>query len=87
MKRRSLLGSGLLGAIAIGRGLFAQISVAQEAEALPPQTLFTNVNVFNGTDNKLYRDHNVLVEGNLIKAVSDSKIEVNAAATVIDVAS
>ena len=42
------------------------------------------MNVFNGTDNKLYRDHNVLVEGNLIKAVSASRIETNASATVID---
>ena len=23
-------------------------------------TLFTNVNIFNGTENKLYKDHNVL---------------------------
>jgi hypothetical protein len=31
--------------------------------------VFTNVNIFNGTDNRLYEDHQVLIEGNLIKAI------------------
>ena len=84
MKLTSQLYGVLLGALALGGGMFAQSSLAGAAEALPSQTLFTNVNVFNGTDNKLYRDHNVLVEGNLIKAVSASRIETNASATVID---
>jgi imidazolonepropionase-like amidohydrolase len=84
MRIRSLLSKGGLAAIALGSGMLSQIGLAAEPEVLPPQTLFTNVNVFNGTDNKLYRDHNVLVEGNLIKAVSSSNIETNASATVID---
>jgi len=50
----------------------------------PPQTLFTNVNIFNGTEDKLYENHHVLVEGNLIKAISASAIETSEAATVID---
>jgi imidazolonepropionase-like amidohydrolase len=50
----------------------------------PPQTLFTNVNIFNGTENKLYENHNVLVENNLIKAISASGIKTNSTATVID---
>ncbi|MUJ19849.1 metal-dependent hydrolase family protein [Aliivibrio fischeri] len=38
-------------------------------------TLFTNVDIFNGTKNKLYEDHYVLVENNLIKAISAKPIE------------
>lgn len=36
--------------------------------------LFTNVNIFNGTDNKLYEGYHVLVEDNLIKKISAKKI-------------
>jgi imidazolonepropionase-like amidohydrolase len=53
-------------------------------EVLPLQTLFTNVNIFNGTEDKLYENHSVLVEGNLIKAISTGEIETNGNATVID---
>ena len=49
-----------------------------------PQTLFTNVNVFNGTDDRLYENHQVLVEGNLIRAISAGEIQVRDGATVID---
>jgi imidazolonepropionase-like amidohydrolase len=49
-----------------------------------PQTLFTNVNIFNGTDDRLYENHNVLVEKNQIKAISASEIKTNSNATVID---
>jgi len=52
------------------------------AKQAPNQVLFKNVNVFNGTDNKLYKNHSVLVEGNIIKAISASEIKTNA--TVID---
>jgi len=58
------------------------ISAAKE-EALK-QVLFNNVNVFNGTDDKLYAGLNVLVEGNLIKAISENPIKTNAGANVID---
>jgi imidazolonepropionase-like amidohydrolase len=51
---------------------------------LPSQTLFTNISIFNGTDNKLYENHNVLVEGNTIKAISDSEIKTRDEATIID---
>jgi len=63
-------------------GVFTATSMAQDA--LPVQTLFTNVDVFNGTENKLYENHSVLVEGNLIKAISADQITANADATVID---
>jgi imidazolonepropionase-like amidohydrolase len=45
-------------------------------------TLFTNVDVFNGTENKLYEDHHVLVEDNLIKQISASPIEVGEAEVI-----
>jgi imidazolonepropionase-like amidohydrolase len=50
----------------------------------PPQTLFKNVNIFNGTEDKLYENHQVLVEGNIIKAISAGEIEARDGATVID---
>ncbi|MFO6423552.1 amidohydrolase family protein [Motilimonas sp. KMU-193] len=46
-------------------------------------TLFTNVDVFNGKDNKLYKNHHVLVVDNLISEVSASPIDAGDA-TVID---
>ncbi|WP_216610729.1 hypothetical protein [Vibrio mediterranei] len=49
--------------------LFAA-SCACALSAQADTILFKNVNVFNGTDNKLYENHYVLVEDNLIKAVS-----------------
>jgi len=54
------------------------------ADTPPPQTLFTNVNIFNGTDDKLYENHRVLVEGNTIKAISVGEIESTSHATIID---
>jgi len=53
-----------------------------EAET-QPSVLFTNVNVFDGEHEKLIKNANVLVEGNLIKMVSTSKIDATDA-TVID---
>jgi len=55
-----------------------------KAKQVPKQVLFKNVNVFNGTDNKLYKNHSVLVEGNKIKAVSNKTIKTNSNATIID---
>lgn len=56
---------------------------AEEAPALP-QTLFQNVDIFNGTENTLYQDHFVLVEGNKIASISDAAIEVREDAVIID---
>lgn len=50
----------------------------------PPQILFTNVDVFNGTDEQLYENHQVLVEGNMIRSISAGEIETREGATVID---
>ena len=59
-----------------------QASMAQEDEALP-QTLFTNVNVFDGVNESLIENASVLVEGNLIKSVTSEAIDAPDA-TVID---
>jgi len=56
----------------------------QHEEEILPQVLFTNVNIFNGTNNKLNEGMNVLVEKNLIKTISKAPIESNKSATVID---
>ncbi|MCE2570259.1 metal-dependent hydrolase family protein [Motilimonas eburnea] len=61
--------------------LAACCSVAFGANAA--STLFTNVDVFNGKDNKLYKNHHVLVVDNLISEVSASPIDAGDA-TVID---
>jgi len=63
-------------------GIITATSLARDA--LPVQTLFTSVNVFNGTENKLYENHSVLIEGNLIKTISADQITANVDATVID---
>jgi hypothetical protein len=43
---------------------------AHAAEKTPPKvTLFTNVNVFDGKQEKLMMGHDVLVENNLIKRI------------------
>ncbi|WP_208430453.1 hypothetical protein [Methyloceanibacter sp. wino2] len=44
-------------------------TLAQDA-GTKPQTLFTNVNVFDGKNEELIENANVLVDGNLIKQVS-----------------
>jgi imidazolonepropionase-like amidohydrolase len=62
-------------------------STSAIAENFVPEagtTLFTNVNVFNGSDNKLYKNLNVLVEGKTIRGVSEKRPEVSGDATVID---
>jgi len=56
--------------------------LAAEANA-KPKTLFTNVNVLAGKSEKLMANANVLVEGNLIKQVSQEAIDA-AGAAVID---
>jgi len=47
-------------------------------------TLFTDVNIFNGKDNKLYANQHVLVVGKSIKSISKKKPKVGNDALVID---
>jgi imidazolonepropionase-like amidohydrolase len=74
MLRSSLLGLAL--SITLGVGA----AIAQET---PAQTLFTNVHVFDGVNEKRIENANVLVEGNLIKTVSTKAIDAPQA-TVLD---
>ena len=59
-------------------------SVSAEVMKEPAQVLFKNVNLFDGTTDKLGIGINVLVEENLIKEISASAIKTNPSATVID---
>jgi len=61
--------------------LLAGTAWAQEAD--PQVTLFTNVNVFDGVNEKLIESANVVVTGNLISAVSTEPLAV-AGGRVID---
>ena len=72
--KKTLLASSL--------ALVASFAYAEEAQL--PQTLFQNVDIFNGTENKLYEDHFVLVEGNIITSISAKAINVRDDAVVID---
>ncbi len=49
--------------------------VAFAQDDAPRQTLFTNVNIFDGFTPELRTDMNVLVEGNMIKVISKSAID------------
>ena len=61
----------------------SSVAIAQDDQP-STQILFENVNVFNGTDNKIYEGLNVLVEANLIKAISSKPIRTRNGAIVID---
>ncbi len=64
--------------------LIAGVSHAQSSEPeAPRQTLIKNVNVFDGKTDGLARGQEVLVEGNMIKAVGRS-LSAGSGATVID---
>ncbi|MVO17601.1 metal-dependent hydrolase family protein [Parasedimentitalea huanghaiensis] len=69
----------LIGAVLTSAGI-ATATLAQEE---PAQTLFTNVNIFDGTSKTLMKNASVLIEGNLIKTISTSEISA-ADATIID---
>jgi imidazolonepropionase-like amidohydrolase len=73
--KRTLLASSL--------ALVATIAFAEDESQLP-QTLFQNVDIFNGTEDKLYEDHFVLVEGNIITSISAKEINVRDDAVIID---
>lgn len=58
----------------------APASAAEEKS----QTLFINVNVFDGASEQLAMNRRVLVEGNLIKTIGDETLKANKGATVIN---
>lgn len=51
------------------------ISCFTAISANAASTLFTNVDIFNGKENKLYEDYNVLVVDNKISKISDERIK------------
>ncbi len=61
--------------------VFGTFALAQDTEE--PQTLFTNVHVFDGVNEARIENASVLIEGNLIKSVSTEAIDAPNA-TVID---
>ncbi len=75
MNRNSLLGTMLTALILV----FATAIHAQEE--IPPRVLITNVNIFNGVDDKLATGQGVLIEGNLIKQVGP-KLSANGAEVI-----
>jgi imidazolonepropionase-like amidohydrolase len=64
-------------------GLLAGASAATaQAPDAPSRILFTNCSVFDGKADKLASGKNVLVEGNLIKAVGDQTLSAEEAETI-----
>lgn len=58
--------------------------VSAAEEKAPQQVLFTNVNIFDGTSDKLATGMNLLVEGNTIKTISEGPIPTSVGATVVN---
>ena len=80
MKKRTFIVHALMAASLVVTSVVSPVL----ADSSPDQILIKNVNVFNGTENKLYKGHNVLVEGVLIKSISKDEITADSNATVID---
>ncbi|NCF38409.1 MAG: amidohydrolase family protein [Gammaproteobacteria bacterium] len=72
--------AGIPVAILLAAALAQQAMAADKEQ--PRQVLFTNVHVFDGISAERLENANVLVEGNLIKQVSTSPIEVDSIYTV-----
>ena len=70
-----------LAALLLMTGIAPVIAQETEEEPPPPQTLITNVDVFDGFSDRLQKGMNVLVEGNMIKAVSSGSTGARADAT------
>jgi imidazolonepropionase-like amidohydrolase len=70
--------------LAMVASIFFASAVLAEEKPLPPQTLFTNVHIWDGISKNLSKSTNVLIENNLIKKVGAADTEANAMATVID---
>ncbi|WP_205511871.1 amidohydrolase family protein [Ruegeria sp. AD91A] len=78
MNMKGVLMSGLKVSTVAAAFVAASLSFttpSQAQEQTPRQVLFSNVNIFNGVDGELVENGSVLVEGNLIKAVSADPIE------------
>jgi imidazolonepropionase-like amidohydrolase len=69
--------------VAIMTGLLLVSPAVAQQDKPPPRVLFTNVHVFDGVNERRVENANVLVEGNMITAVSADPIQADGA-TVID---
>jgi imidazolonepropionase-like amidohydrolase len=72
------------GAILASAVMFSMSSATAQSAEEPVQTLFINVNIFDGSTDGLIEDKRVLVEDNLIKAIGDETLKAESSATVID---
>jgi imidazolonepropionase-like amidohydrolase len=73
----------VIAGISILFSLFA-VLIPAAAQEQPKQTLFINVNIFDGVSENLITGKRVLVENNLIKTIGDETLKANKGATVID---
>ncbi len=76
MKIKSITSALLLSSIALS-------ACADEAKAVP-KTIFKNVSIFNGTDNKLIKGCNVVIEKNKITNACSKSVKAAKGDTVID---
>ncbi|MBW4936014.1 metal-dependent hydrolase family protein [Marinobacter sp. F4206] len=82
MKRAYILSSLFVVSI-LAKPVLAADS-ATEAESTPkPQTIITNVNIFDGLNEDLIENANVVITGNLISDISSDDVQIEGA-TVID---
>lgn len=58
--------------------------IVTSSQSLAAQTIFKNANVFNGTDNKIYNNLNVVVTDNMITKITKDDVSVEDDTTVID---
>jgi len=80
MKPMKLMNSIVAAVLAIS-ALFAPLVAAQEYTA-PKLVLFNNVNVFDGTTDKLHQNMHVLVKNNLIETVSKEALSITQSTNV-----
>ncbi len=85
MFKKTLIAASLALTAATTFAAPAPTTAPVESTIEQPQTvIFKNVNIFNGTENKLYEDHSVVVTGNKITAIVKGDASTPADATVID---
>lgn len=75
-------GSFLVAIISMMSAVLTAEAYAQEQS--PRQTLFVNVNIFDGRSDTLAENRRVLVEGNMIRTIGDESLEATEGATMID---
>ncbi|MGY3569581.1 amidohydrolase family protein [Vibrio paucivorans] len=85
MFKKTLIATSLAFTAACAFAAPAPVQEAAPTAIEAPQVIvFKNVNIFNGTENKLYQNHSVVVTGNKITAISKGVSDVPKDAKVID---